>query len=400
MKRMTFLITLFVTVALVLASAQRNSGLSSRVADLYAPGPDVAADGRVTFRLRAPGAKQVAIRSAELPPLDMQNDGAGNWSVTSAPLPPDIYGYRLSIDGVVLTDPSNPRVSTLVGRVPVSLVHVPGPPGTPWDPRDVPHGATTHHVYRSSVLHDTRDFYVYTPPKYDPRGAKRYPVLYLLHGIAEDGKNWFGHGAADVILDNLIADGKAKPMIVVSPLGYGAPELLNDVNAAVTPQVAAKNNELFARTLLEEVMPQVEKAYRVSAHPADRAIAGLSMGGAQALHVGLHHLERFGSVASFSGAVMMLSADAMTSMTFNPIWKLEPSSFRTAFPSLTADVNARLRLLWIACGTEDQLLTVNRQLKDWMKSSGVRFSDIETPGAHTYQVWRRNLVELAQQLFR
>jgi enterochelin esterase family protein len=249
------------------------------------------------------------------------------------------------------------------------------------------------------VLHDTRDFYVYTPPKYDPRGTKRYPVLYLLHGVGGEAKSWFDRGAADVILDNLIADGKARPMIVVSPLGYGAPpELLN--GGAVTPQVAAKNNELFAQNLLEEVMPQVENAYRVSAHSADRAIAGLSMGGAQALHVGLHHLERFGSVASFSGAVMMLSADTMTSMTFNPILKLEPSSFRTAFPSLTAEANARLRLLWIACGTEDQLLTVNRQLKDWLKSSGVRFSEIETPGAHTFPVFRRNLVELAEQLFR
>src|SRR6267142_1211723 len=188
--------------------------------------PEVHSDHCVTFRFRGPNVKEVAVSfEGAAKPLPMQKDNAGVWSVTTEPLAPDYYGYTIIADGVGLFDPSNYAIKpNFLYRA--SEVHVPGPPSLSWETNDVPRGEVHHHFYKSGVVGDDRGFFVYTPPGYDSRGKQTYPVLYLLHGFSDDANAWTAVGRANVILDNLIAQGKAKPMIVVMPLGYGAPEVL------------------------------------------------------------------------------------------------------------------------------------------------------------------------------
>src|SRR5829696_7130945 len=179
--------------------------------------PEVAADGRVTFRLRAATAQTVAVTMAGKR-LDMQKDEQGVWSVTTEPLAPDYYTYSLVIDGNSINDPGNRTVQTGFGNFQSMLV-VPGP--LPWQPANVPHGTIARHRFHSAVADDDRDFFVYTPPGYDARRSRGYPVLYLLHGLGDDAERWMNGGGAPAIMDNLISQGKAVPMVVVTTLGYG-----------------------------------------------------------------------------------------------------------------------------------------------------------------------------------
>lgn len=341
--------------------------------------PEVSSDGRVTFRLRAPNATEVLV-SVFGKRLPMQKDEQGMWTVTTDPAKPDIYTYSFSVDGATFTDPNNPLSKTAYRNAGQSLFHVPGP--VVWEPGDGPRGAVTRHFYKSAIVGDSRDFYVYTPPNYDPNRKEPYPVLYLLHGLSDSAATWIDTGAANVILDNLIAQGKAKPMLMVNPLGYGTPDMLTGgPNSTMGGENMLPN---FANALLNEVMPQVEKAYRVTKDRNQRAIAGLSMGGAEALYTGLHHMDRFAWIGSFSGAFVM--------------W---PGDFAKNFPALDAKANTQLRLLWIACGSDDRLNEVNRQFKDWLKSKDIQFTNVETPGfGHVWPLWRQNLAELALLLFQ
>ena len=176
-----------------------------------------------------------------------------------------------------------------------------GPASLPWEVTGVPRGAVHHHFYRSGVVGDNRDFYVYTPPGYDLKAKRPYPVLYLLHGYSDDASGWTAVGRAHVILDNLIAQGKAKPMLVVMPLGYGAPEIVSRNGPRLRdPGLRQRNFDKFRDALLAEVIPEVEKSYRVAKDRGSRAIAGLSMGGAESLYTGLNALDRFAWVGAFS----------------------------------------------------------------------------------------------------
>lgn len=347
--------------------------------------PEVAADRRVTFRFRDPNAKDVKVSlEGRKDPIAMTKDDQGVWSVTTEPLEPDFYGYTFVADGVGLTDPMNSeRKPNLL--FPSSEVHVPGPSSLPWELNDVPHGVIHHHFYHSKIVGDDRGFYVYTPPGYDPTAKEPYPALYLLHGYSDDASGWTAVGRANVILDNLIAEGKTKPMLVVMPLGYGAPEIVKR-----TPQFGAafRNQELrqrnmdrFRQALVEEVIPAVEANYHVSADREMRAIAGLSMGGAESLYTGLNSLDHFAWVGSFSAGGLGENHDA-------------------EFPKLDPSANGQLRLLWIACGTEDFLIKPNRDFRAWLDTKGVHHTDIETPGMHTWMVWRRDLSVFARLLFR
>lgn len=342
--------------------------------------PEVQADHRVTFRFRAPAAKEVVLTREGAPRLAMKRDEQGVWTVTTEPLDPDLYGYSFEADGVGLIDPVNPLLKPNLLNT-QNMVHVPGPPSLPWEVDDVPHGAVHRHFYRSQAVGDQRDFYVYTPPGYDPRATTAYPVLYLLHGFSDDASGWTAVGRAHVILDNLIAQGKAKPMLVVMPLGYGAPEFVSR-GFGVFRDVALRqrNYERFRDALVAEMVPQVEGAYRVAADRGSRAIAGLSMGGAESLFVGLNGLDRFAWVGAFSSGGV-------------------PEDFDATFPGLDATANQKLRALWIACGTEDRLIDLNRRLHAWLDAKGVRHTLVETPGAHTWMVWRRNLATFLPMLF-
>lgn len=342
--------------------------------------PEVHTDNSVTFRFRGPNAQEVKLAREGAEPIAMQKDDKGVWSVTTEPLAPDYYGYSFIVDGVRTLDAFNHGlVPNLIS--PGNYVHVPGP-SLPWEVNDVPRGEVHHHFYKSAAADDQRDFYVYTPPGYDPTAKTTYPVLYLLHGYSDDASGWSAVGRANVILDNLIAQGKAKSMIVVMPLGYGTMEIITlGWGAWGHTDVRDKNFSNFRQALLTEVMPQVESEYRVTKDRNARAIAGLSMGGSESLLTGLNNLDKFAWVGAFSAGGM-------------------PDDFEKDFPSLDAKANQQLHLLWVACGTEDRLITVNRNFRAWLKTKGITHTDIETPGMHTWMVWRRNLTEFSQLLFR
>jgi enterochelin esterase-like enzyme len=384
------------------------SGLAQPGRGGFAPpvkSPEVSPEGKVTFRLRAPNAKEVAVTGIGQR-LAMEKNDQGVWTATTDVLKPDIYSYSFSVDGATFPDPGNPQFKTAYGSAGQSMVHVPGP--VSWEPAPgAARGAVTRHFYHSSVVGDDRDFWVYTPPNYDPKRSPAYPVLYLLHGLGDESSSWLGVGAANVILDNLIAQGKAKPMVMVTPLGYGTAG-----GGRGTPDMI----EFFARALVEEVMPQVEKEYHVSKDRNQRAIAGLSMGGAEATYTGLNHLDQFAWIGSFSGAYVMwpganvgpgrgagpppaAAAGGPGGRGGRPA--LDASIMPQDFPNLDSKANSQIRLLWIACGTADGLIGVNRQFKDWLRSKDVKFTDVEVPDvAHVWPLWRQNLTELAPLLFQ
>jgi len=257
--------------------------------------PEVHSDRRVTFRVRAPKASEVSLFGDWMLPETKQamtRDEHGVWSATVGPLEPGLAIYTFTLDGVTTPDPVNPRIK-LRARTSASLVDVPGHPPELWEARDVPHGAVEVNWAKSKVTGDTRAYFVYTPPGYAPGRSTRYPVLYLLHGNNDTAAGWTDVGKANFILDNLIAEKKALPMIIVMPWGHAVPYGGSQSN----------NTATFERYLLEEVMPQVERKYRIARGRETRAIVGLSMGGGHALQIGLSHLELFSAVAAFSSAV-------------------------------------------------------------------------------------------------
>src|SRR5437899_4393008 len=344
--------------------------------------PEVHADRSVTFRFRAPNAKEVAVSiEGSSKPLPMQKDDQGVWSVTTDPLAPDYYGYSFTADGVGLFDPSNHSIKpNFLYRA--SEMHVPGAASLSWEIGAVPHGEIHHHFYKSGVVGDDRGFFVYTPPGYDPRGNQTYPVLYLLHGFSDDASAWTAVGRANVILDNLIAEGKAKPMLVVMPLGYGAPEVLLPNSGVWRDRaITERNFNKFREALLMEVIPLVEAEYLVIKGRNSRAIAGLSMGGSESLLTGLNTLDEFAWIGAFSSGGIT-------------------EAFDIEFPAVDSKTTEQLQLLWIACGTDDRLIDINRKFRAWLAAKHIKHVDIETPGAHTWMVWRRNLTEFSSLLFR
>jgi enterochelin esterase-like enzyme len=396
-----FLAAVFATTSLLAQPAPGRGGFGPAVKS-----PEVSADGRVTFRLRAPNAKEIFVTGlAPGQRLAMQKDEAGVWSATTETMKPDMYGYMFNVDGANFTDPGNSNFKTAAFGAGQSQVHIPG--AVSWEPAPgIARGAVAHHFYHSSLIGDDRDFYVYTPPNYDPARKEAYPVLYLLHGLGDDAYGWISAGAANVILDNLIAQGKAKPMIMVNTLGYGIANMMADGRGGRGGGTGAeKMIPNFATALVTEVMPLVEKQYRVTKDRGQRAIAGLSMGGAEALYTGLNNLDKFAWVASFSGAFVMWPRDAGPAAApaaggRGPV-TLDTSVFDRNFPALSAKANSQLKMLWIGCGTEDGLIGVNRQFKTWLKAKDIQFTDVETPAmAHVWPLWRQNLTEIAQMLFQ
>jgi enterochelin esterase family protein len=346
-------------------------------------------DGSITFRYKDAAANKVLLHlDGAANPLAMEKDNDGVWSVVTPPVAPEIYGYGFEVDGHPRLDPKN---QTVIPNL-VSLENeatVPGSAPQLWEARDVAHGVVHHHFYTSKVVSGLVDgqseYYVYTPPSYDRK--KAYPVLYLLHGWSDLVNGWTAVGRANFIFDNLIAEGKIKPMIVVMPLGYGDMKFVNSGGSVWEDKTAVEHNlSLFSQALLTEILPQVESEYHSSKKRNDRAIAGLSMGGMESLTIGLTHPDLFGWVGGFSSAptVERLEVEHLDKEEFAPL-----KNKKTA-----------LRLLWIACGTEDHLITANRQLVAMLKSKDVPVTVVETPGMHTWQVWRDNLAHFTPLLFQ
>jgi enterochelin esterase-like enzyme len=345
---------------------------------------EIHGDHSVTFSYKDVTATNVTLALDGVDkPIAMEKGETGIWTVTTQPLAPEIYGYHFEANGDRRLDPNNPR--TTINLVAISnLITVPGATPQPWEDMNVPHGILHRHIYTTSTvlgLPDNQSGYlVYTPPGYDEKAKQPYPVLYLLHGWSDSESGWSVVGRANLILDNLLAAGKIKPMVVVMPLGYGDLAFLRTHDVWEDPAAIDHNTDLFTQALLTEVLPRVESEYRVSKDRNDRAIAGLSMGGLESLEVGLTHTGQFAWIGGFSSAVHNLEYTKVLA-------SLDPGT-------------ANLRLLWIACGTEDNLIRPNRKLVDFLKAKNMPVTQIETPGLHTWLVWRDNLVHFVPLLFQ
>jgi len=350
--------------------------------------PEVNADRTVTLRFRAPGATAVDVAGEVMMgkgPQHMTKDADGLWTATVGPLAPGIWSYNFRVQGIDIPDPSNPSIKPVPPGLPItSFVEVPGESPAFYDAQRVPHGEVRIVTYESKAMGVTRFLWIYTPPGYD-RSSARFPVLYLLHGNGETQDGWVANGRANFILDNLIAEGKARPMVIVMPQGHA----LQAAGVAPLVRIAGETtmySERFPKDLLEDVIPLVEKNYRAIPDADHRAIAGLSMGGGQALAIGLAHQDLFHYVLGYSAAISAQFMDA-------------DEVFRSALANPVA-INKNLRLLWLSCGKQDFLYDANRRFAESLQDKGVKVTLRETEGAHVWSVWRNNLHESAALLFR
>lgn len=349
--------------------------------------PEVHPDRTVTFRFRAPQADKVELVGEIVglnTPKAMTKDENGIWSVTLGPLAPEIYVYNFRAQGMNVIDPANPSIKpTPPGQILANFVEVPGDGPAFYDARPVPHGEVRMRLYESKVMGVTRWLWIYTPPDYDKSTAK-YPVLYLLHGNGENQSGWVVNGRTNIILDNLIADRKAEPMVVVMPQGH-ALQAAGVAPLALVPNETGMFSDKFPPDLLDEIIPLVAKTYRVINDADHRAIAGLSMGGGQALRIGLGNPDVFHWVLGFSAAIGGHFGD-----TEQLLQKVVADS---------AGMNRKLRLLWISVGRQDFLYQADKQFADALKAKGVNVTYKETDGGHFWNIWRNNIHETAQMLF-
>jgi enterochelin esterase-like enzyme len=359
--------------------------------------PEVLPDRHITFRIFAPRAETVRLNGGDIPGngpgAAMTKGENGVWEVTLGPLEPGAYRYNFGVDGVSTIDPRSSAISESNNNV-WSLVVV---PGSEWmDTKNVPHGAVAAVTYYSTVLGRFRRMHVYTPPGYES-GNGRYPVFYLLHGAGDNDDAWSSVGRAGFILDNLIAAGKAKPMIVVMPAGhtrsftFGGPP-----GSGARPPA-----DEFEQEFLRDVMPAVEKSYRVLADRKNRAIAGLSMGGGQTLNLAIPHQDLFAYVGVFSsglfgafprprtGDTTPAATDARLSWEEQHIAELDNTAWKKG-----------LKLLWFSTGKDDFLVQTTRSTVDLLKKHGFNVVFEESTGAHTWLNWRSYLIQFAPQLFR
>ena len=353
--------------------------------------PLVSMAGAVTFNLQAPNAKEVLLSSQFLKaPVPMVKGRNGLWTLTVTPEKRDIYPYNFIVDGVSISDPLNKDIfpnenfkASLV-EIPAGFAfRRPGAPqpqaqqGVPYGVRDVPHGKMQYCQYRSSVLNAWRPLVVYTPAGYETSG-KNYPVFYLISGTTDTEETWFKVGKLNTILDNLIADGKAEPMIVVMPYG----------NMGSTPQpasmAATKMYEVFAKEMTECIMPYVEQSFRTVNDRDHRAIAGFSRGGGQSLFSALSHPELFAWLASYSAY-------------------LTPEMMDTCFPQYGEDpslLNDGFKLLWYGVGSEDFLHADVVKNREYLDAKGIRHEDMDTGGGHTWMNARAYLTATLQKFFK
>ncbi len=348
--------------------------------------PEVSADGSVTFRLEAPMASTVSVSGDFGPDAEMEKDENGIWSVTVGPLAPEEYVYFYLLDGVRLLDPYNPRVKIgYVISTTTSLLKVQAKEPAFYEVQDVPHGEIRTHIYKSESNGVVRELTVYVPPGYDENTQKQYPVLYLLHGYANDQNSWHRYGRANDILDNLLAKGEIDPFLVVMPLGYGGARINGD-GTGIPPEGGGRfggDGDLYERDIIEDVIPLIEEKYCVIADREHRAIVGFSMGGGQAGRYGLGNLDMFSNIG-----IMSAGLGGGTNV--------EPLKTLAANPD---KANELIDLLWIGCGRDDFAFSGAKSTSDALKEIGIEHTFRETEGEHHWRVWRRYLRELAPQLF-
>jgi enterochelin esterase family protein len=353
--------------------------------------PEVSSDRHVTFRVQAPKAEAVRLAGGDIPGNGqgavLKKNGTGVWEVTLGPIDSGAYRYNFNVDGVPVVDPRNPAISESNNNV-WSLVYVPGSEVA--DTKAVPHGAVAAVTYYSKSLGKFRRMHVYTPPGYEA-GDSKYPVFYLLHGAGDCDEAWTSVGRAGFILDNLIAAGKAKPMVVVMPAGHTSTFGFGARGAPGQPRV-----DEFAGDFTNDIMPYIEKTYRVLTDRQDRAIAGLSMGGAQTLNIAIPHLEKFAYVGVYSSGVFGIAGGGRVGAppTSGPSWEEQNKASLD-----NAELKKGLKLVWFATGKDDFLVNTSRATVDMLKKHQFEVVYHETPGAHTWINWRNYLAEFVPHLF-
>jgi enterochelin esterase-like enzyme len=366
--------------------------------------PEVLPDRRVAFRVFAPRADDVRLMGTDIPRnmqgMPMSKDANGVWETIVGPLPAGSYRYNFNVNGVPVIDPRSPAISESNNNV-WSLVHVPG--ADFMDTRDVPHGSVAALTYFSRALQKVRRMHVYTPPGYE-LGTGRFPVFYLLHGAGDSDESWTSVGRAGFILDNLIAAKKAVPMIVVMPAGHtsrtpqgrGAP-----APSAADGRPLSTQMEEFVHDFVNDVMPYVEKNYRVIADRPHRAIAGLSMGGNQTLNIALAHLDQFTYVGVFSSGLIGALGRGAAAPASPAAPPALDATWEQDHAAALDDASAKkgLKLFWFATGSEDRLMPTTKATIEMFKKHGFTPTFTESGGGHTWANWRDYLNTFAPQLF-
>jgi enterochelin esterase-like enzyme len=354
--------------------------------------PEVLPDHRVTFRIQAPKASEITLRGDWMEGAaseKLSKDDKGLWSATVGPLTPDFYSYTFTADGVKTLDPRNPMIKQGITGLD-NMFFVPGAQADFEDNKPVPHGQIRQVWYRSNTLDAQRRMHVYTPPGYDATN-ERYPVFYLLHGGGDEDSGWSTIGRAGFILDNLLAAGKAKPMLVVMPNGsLPRPTNLPARTPGTTPSpdvaaaMAALQNR-FVNELMKEIMPIVEKNFRVRADRDHRALAGLSMGGGQTLQVIVSNPDQFAYVAVWSAGIGQNAAD----------WESRNAAFLD-----NPKINEWIKLFSISVGDKDFTLNGSKALAEVLTRHGIKNRLHLSGGGHTWINWRHYLNDLAPLLFQ
>jgi enterochelin esterase-like enzyme len=337
--------------------------------------PQVTADRHVTFQVRAPVAKEVLLTATfSKDKLRLTRDGQGIWTIVVGPIDPGVYEYGFWVDGFRILDPMNPHWKPQ-RTLSSSVLEVPGSPPLLTELQDVPHGTVHVHEYRARALGGKlRQVTIYTPPGYEKKTGVKYPVLVLLPGLYENDSAWTGFGRGHHMMDNLLAQGKARPMVLVMPDGNPIP-----VDGEAPPERVREALRALERDLLDEVLPLVEGHYRVRTDAAGRAIGGLSSGGQRALFVGLTHTDKFSWILSFSSGT--------------PRDLIEPVLANAAV------LNRRLHGLWIGCGKEDPLFKRISDFSAWLDEKGVKHVWRPVDGGHAWPTWRTQFLEAVPQLF-
>jgi len=352
--------------------------------------PIVHSDSSITFRVYAPNATEVKMGGTDFP-NDFRNKALikqsnGIWQVTFGPIKPGAYRYNFIIDGITVIDSRNTLVSESNMNV-WSLVYVPG--SDFMETKPVPHGSISEVTYFSSALNRFRRMHVYTPPGYES-GKNKYPVFYLLHGAFDCDAAWPTVGRAGFILDNLIAEKKAEPMVVVMPAGHTGPFWFGR-----PPSDPSRRVDEFLKDFLGDIKPYIEKNYRVYTERDKRAIAGLSMGGAQTLNIAIPNLKEYSYIGVYSSGVFGIDGNNPFGNNEGPTWVEQNKSHLE-----NEELKEGLKLLWFATGKDDFLLNLSRATVDTLKAYGFDVTYQETNGGHTWVNWRNYLFEFAQMIFK
>jgi len=352
--------------------------------------PEVSPDHKITFRIYAPKASEVTVNGDFGQAAKLTKDDKGVWSATVGPLEPDFYSYTLVVDGVRTLDPKNPTIKQGIGGVD-NMVFVAGKEADFQESKKVPHGEVRKIWYTSTTLDDQRRMHVYTPPGYDA-STDKYPVFYLLHGGGDEDSGWSTIGRAGFILDNLIAEKKARPMLVVMPNGsLPRPANFPRFTPGQTPspeavKAMADLQQRFTDELMKDIVPFVERNFRVQTGAENRALAGLSMGGGQTLNALASNPDQFGYVGIWSAGIGQNAAD----------WEKRNATFLDSADK----VNKSVKLLSISVGDKDFALNGSKNLAEILKKHGIKNDLHLSGGGHTWINWRHYLNEFAPQLFR